>query len=175
MSNIIGKLLTAWRIRAVRPFVRGRLLDVGCGANGLVRQHGNGVGIDRHQLGNVDLVVEDAASIPFEDSSFDSISLLASLNYLPDKDKALREYYRLLKSDGRLIITMIPPTVSRYWHMMRDPFEYDQNKIRKASGEAFGISKNDMLSLLKRNGYKIQRTIRFMLLLNTIYICEKNS
>ena len=35
------------RIRAVLPRVRGRLLDIGCGTNELVRRYGNGVGVDR--------------------------------------------------------------------------------------------------------------------------------
>ena len=39
-------LLEPWRLRVVRPFVRGRLLDLACGYNNLSRAHGFGLGAD---------------------------------------------------------------------------------------------------------------------------------
>ncbi len=82
------------RIRAVLPRVRGRLLDVGCGVNELVRRYGNGLGVQR---------VTDTS----ETEKFDTISLVAVLNYIPEveRESVLRECYKRLNKYGRLIIT----------------------------------------------------------------------
>src|SRR4051812_47365087 len=61
--------------------VRGRLLDIGCGENHLVRQyreqHGEGIGVDVYPWANVDKVVENTAHLPYNDGSFDTITFVA--------------------------------------------------------------------------------------------------
>lgn len=53
------------RIGLVKGCVEGRLLDVGCGPNKLVRAYGNGVGVDVHDWGDVDLIIENAGGASF--------------------------------------------------------------------------------------------------------------
>jgi SAM-dependent methyltransferase len=95
------------RIGMVRAAVRGRLLDVGCGPNRLVAEYrlagGDGVGVDVHPWPGVDNVVEDTAHLPFGDHSFDSITFVACLNHIPNRDAVLREVRRLIARDGRLL------------------------------------------------------------------------
>ena len=75
MLDRLGRRLTTWRIRAVLPWVRGRLLDIGCGTNSLVGAYaGDGVGVDVHPWPGVDRVVEDSAHLPFETGTFDTVS-----------------------------------------------------------------------------------------------------
>lgn len=52
----------------------------------------------------VTLVMGDARRLPFEDESFDAVINEAMLTILPNKEKgkALNEYYRVLKPEGRL-------------------------------------------------------------------------
>ena len=58
MRDRIGRFVIAWRTRVVLPHIRGRLLDVGCGLNELVKAYtGEGTGVDVYQWGDVDLVV----------------------------------------------------------------------------------------------------------------------
>lgn len=59
MKDKLGKFLMEWRIRTVIPHIKGRLLDIGCGTNQLVKTYkGEGVGVDVYQWGYVDLIVE---------------------------------------------------------------------------------------------------------------------
>ena len=46
MHDALGEVLAKRRVRAVLPHIRGRLLDVGCGFNRLVRNYENGIGVD---------------------------------------------------------------------------------------------------------------------------------
>jgi glycosyltransferase involved in cell wall biosynthesis len=46
----------------------------------------------------------DGQSLPFEDASFDAVSLWNVIEHVPDRQKLLDEIYRVLKPDGRLFI-----------------------------------------------------------------------
>jgi len=50
-------------------------------------------------------IVSDITSIPRPDQSFDAIMCIEVLEHIPDPAKAIIEFSRLLKKDGRLIIT----------------------------------------------------------------------
>lgn len=54
---------------------------------------------------NVTLIGCDACKMPFEDNYFDLVSMVAVLQEIPDKQKALQEIKRVLKSHGILAIT----------------------------------------------------------------------
>jgi SAM-dependent methyltransferase len=55
-------------------------------------------------LSNVVPVQGDAQRMPFPDAAFDAAFLVATLGEVPDRDQALRELRRVLKSGGRLIV-----------------------------------------------------------------------
>ena len=87
------------RIAQVMPFIRGRLLDIGCGNNKLVGLYGNGIGKEKN-----DPMPRDESFFPIQ---FDTISFIASLNYLSIEDNTwymdnLKNY---LKEDGQIIVT----------------------------------------------------------------------
>jgi hypothetical protein len=73
------------RLDAVLPHVHGRLLDIGAGPNTLVRRYGNGVGVDVHDWGGGVMVVENTARLPFSDQTFDTITFVACLNHIPNR------------------------------------------------------------------------------------------
>jgi SAM-dependent methyltransferase len=50
-------------------------------------------------------VISDISSIPLEDASFDAIMCVEVLEHLPNPLLAIKEFNRLLKEGGRLIIT----------------------------------------------------------------------
>lgn len=56
------------------------------------------------QYGKLD-IVSDITSIPEPDSSFDAIMCIEVLEHLPDPINAIKEFSRLLKPNGHLIVT----------------------------------------------------------------------
>ena len=54
--------------------------------------------------GDVRFAVMDAMKLEFEDESFDTVSISASLHHMPDIKKVLSEMTRVLKRGGRFIV-----------------------------------------------------------------------
>lgn len=59
---------------------------------------------DKGVVGNVEYVQANAEELPFEDNSFDVITIAFGLRNVTDKDKAIRSMYRVLKPGGRLLV-----------------------------------------------------------------------
>lgn len=55
-------------------------------------------------VGNVEFMQIDAQEIPFEDNTFDIVTIAFGLRNVTDKDKALREINRVLRPGGRLLV-----------------------------------------------------------------------
>ena len=49
-------------------------------------------------------VVGDACDLPFEDNSFDAVSISFGIRNVPDYEKALSEMRRVLKPEGKLLV-----------------------------------------------------------------------
>lgn len=175
MKDALGRFLVRWRMTAVLPHVKGRLLDIGCGTNELARSYGDGVGVDVYQWGTVDLVVENAANLPFDDESFDTVTIIAALNHIPNRQEVLREAERLLRADGRIIVTMIPPSLSRVWHFFRRPWDVDQKERGMAQGEVYGLTRDEVRRLLEEAGFNVIVEKPFMLHINRSTMARKNA
>lgn len=59
---------------------------------------------ERALLDKVSLVEGDAQALPFDDASFDRISMSFGIRNVPDRDLALREMRRVLAPGGRITI-----------------------------------------------------------------------
>jgi demethylmenaquinone methyltransferase/2-methoxy-6-polyprenyl-1,4-benzoquinol methylase len=55
-------------------------------------------------VGNVEYVQANAQFLPFEDNTFDVITIAFGLRNVTDKDEALRSMFRVLKPGGRLLV-----------------------------------------------------------------------
>lgn len=53
-----------------------------------------------------DAVVGDIRDMPFEDEEFDNIIDLSTIDHVPDFKPVLKEYYRVLKEDGLLVVVV---------------------------------------------------------------------
>jgi SAM-dependent methyltransferase len=101
----------------------GRVLDVGTGRGGFVREliaelkdYDEIIGIDIDgdlkegfvkrfaDSPRVTFQQMDAQSLPFEDHSFDTVSVAGSLHHLSDPQIGLREMMRVLRRGGHLIL-----------------------------------------------------------------------
>jgi SAM-dependent methyltransferase len=153
---------------------KGKLLDIGCGANNFVRSYGNGTGVDVAPWDGCDIVIEDAAKLPFKKNSYDTVSYLACLNHIPNREKSVQDAYRVLKPQGRLLVTMITPRLGRFVHWLRfrnDP-DHKERHIDHMN-ELMGMSPNHVKTILKEAGFKNINRKRFVFGLNSIYIADK--
>jgi SAM-dependent methyltransferase len=153
---------------------RGRVLDIGCGANNFVRSYKNGVGVDVFPWEGCDKVVENAAELPFDDASFETVSFLACLNHIPNRAEALKEAYRVTEPGGRVLVTMIPPLWGRFIHWIRfrnDPDHQDRDIDH--DHELLGMHSTHVRSLMKDAGYEVTTQKRFVFGINCIYVGEK--
>jgi len=153
---------------------KGRVLDVGCGANNFIRSYGNGVGVDVFPWEGCDIVVKDASKLPFPKGDFDTVSFLACLNHIANRKEALIEANRVLKDDGQILITMITPRWGKFIHWIRfsnDP-DHKTRHINHGS-EQLGINSVDMQHLLAEAGFCINKRVRFVFGLNSLYVAKK--
>lgn len=160
------------RLRAVTPWLKGRVLDIGCGDNELVRLYGHGVGVDVYDWGGGALILPDCARLPFSDNSFGTITILAALNHIPNREEVLQEARRLLAEDGRLLITMINPVISYIGH--RFLWWWSEDKERGMEpGEVYGFWNKDLISLVERAEFKLLLHKRFVYGLNNLFVFLK--
>jgi SAM-dependent methyltransferase len=170
MHDALGEALAKRRVAAVLPHVKGRLLDVGCGSNALVRHYANGVGVDVHPWPGADIIVTDTAALEWESGSFDTITIIAALNHIPNRAAVLKECRRVLRPAGRVVITMLPPRTSRMWHWLRAPWDADQRDRGMQPGEVYGFTTSELLDMFASAGFKLLAQHRFMLGFNCVYV-----
>lgn len=123
---------------------RLRVLDVGCGAGPALRflaaRGQEAVGVDliyyplaeaQHLVATKGLVQADVgATLPFANDSFDLLLLSEIVEHLSDEQPLLRECYRVLRRDGRVVVTTpnlwdarrtLAPVTGRVWSGDTDP------------------------------------------------------
>ena len=124
----------------------GRLLDIGCGTKPYqdffhVEEY-LGLDIDSEssrERGIADYFY-DGNTFPVESESFDSVLCNQVLEHVFNPDTFLCEVHRILKFDGKLLLTV--PFV---WDEHEQPFDY-------ARYSSFGLN-----ALLEKNGFRIIR------------------
>ena len=60
--------------------------------------------LDAGHVGNVECIVADGENLPFEDNSFDCVTIGFGLRNVTDKLKALKSMHRVLKTGGQLLV-----------------------------------------------------------------------
>ncbi len=170
MHDALGRALADQRMKAVLPHISGRLLDLGCGCNALVRLYANGVGVDVHPWPGADVIVDDSAALTWESQSFDTITIIAALNHMPNRKAVLQECRRVLRPDGRVVVTMLTPRTSQIWHWLRAPWDADQRERGMKPGEVYGITPADVVALFASCGFTLSSVSRFMFGFNRLYV-----
>lgn len=179
MKDAVGIMLMRWRNRVVLPFLQGDVLDVGCGTNTLVREYrrcypdSRAVGVDAYPWDGVDLCIQDAGNLPFEDEAFDTVACIAAFNHIPNRREFLHEAARLLRPNGKLVLTMIPPGISAVWHRIRSPWDADQHERGMEEGEVYGFTVAGMREVLESSRFVVGGITRFMLGINCLYVATK--
>ena len=121
-THFLGRVMQQARIRTLRRFwksatngARGEILIIGCGSGGdiaiadqevyaLDLSLAAVVTLKKAKRGN-HYLCGDATSLPFETESFDIIICSEVIEHIPDAKKVILEFHRVLKPDGKLLLT----------------------------------------------------------------------
>lgn len=167
--------LASERFDYVAREVRGFCLDVGCGRdNRFVKEflHGHGRGIDVYPYRGLTSqeIVEDITRFPFPDSTFDTVTFIANLNHVPrrNRDIELKEAHRVLRPEGKLVITMgfplaeiaVHELVWVYDRVLRTHIDMDSERGMDEEEEYY-VTDTEIRARLLRAGFRDPRRQNF--------------
>ena len=129
----------SWISKYLEPHLQDArtILSVGCGPGvflrelGALRPNAEFVGVDLsagriHEaearlrgVPNARVQVGDAQALPFESGSFDFVFCRFLMEYMPDKQRALREMVRICRSGGKILLQDLDGQL--LWHSPEDP------------------------------------------------------
>lgn len=174
------------RFEKVAGFCEGQVLDVGCGRGNLfIKKYigeDRGIGIDLYEYEGVEIVIKNLTGLPFGNDTFDTVTLIAVGGHIPksERDAEFKEIARVLKSEGKLIMTEGEPITQFLTHKWRK-FSYsllkekDMDSERGMKGdEEFCMPFDEIMFYLNRPPLKFSKRIKFMWGLNNIYIAQKH-
>lgn len=155
-----------WRLLPVKE--SDTVLDIACGKGFFLREGCcTRVGIDfsREALAGAHhggyrgpLLQGEAERLPFKDGSFDYVYNLGSLEHFLDKEGALREMCRVLKTGGKMMI-IVPNgyDLKTIWKVFRTGAGNDQDGQEETDFMAYG----NWRGLLERGGLSVERTVKY--------------
>jgi SAM-dependent methyltransferase len=173
--------INAWGLTSLRDerfsicqqYVSGRLLDIGCGVDNLfAREVENGIGVDAFPWRGVDVQCV-AASLPFPSDTFDTVTIISTLNHIPMRLRALHEAFRVLRPGGSLLVTMINPVWGHIIHILISWWSWDMREREQQCGEVAGMWASEIERLLKMAGFEQLQRVRFLYECNNLFIGRK--
>ena len=108
------------------------------------------------------MVVGDLSRIPLPNQSFETATIVASLNYFPNAREVLEEIRRILIDQSRLIITMPNSSLIKHWLKIRDP-----------KAHRLFMTRSQIVEIIETSGFMVVKEQQFMLNLNRMYLCKK--
>ncbi|MDZ7922684.1 MAG: bifunctional demethylmenaquinone methyltransferase/2-methoxy-6-polyprenyl-1,4-benzoquinol methylase UbiE [Marinagarivorans sp.] len=146
MSGGVHRLWKRFTIEAAAPRTGQQILDIAGGTGDLTRQFSQRVGPTGHVVladinssmlnvgrdklincgiaQNVTYTQADAQFLPFNDNSFDCITIAFGLRNVTDKDLALQSMLRVLKPGGRLLVLEFSKPKSKALETVYDQYSF---------------------------------------------------
>jgi SAM-dependent methyltransferase len=126
-SRLHADLVARWYDLHIRQFVRGRLLDLGCGKIPLFEAYRRYItasvcvdwGNSLHRNAHLDMECDLTQRLPFADGEFDTIILSDVLEHIPEPGQLWHEMARVLAPHGRVLMNV--PFL--YW-LHEEPHDY---------------------------------------------------
>lgn len=181
--------LATERFDFVAKETKGFCLDIGCGChNRFIKEFlgDNGIGIDVYKYEGLDdnNIIEDMTNLPFENETFDTATLIANINHIPEphRNAELEEIYRCLKPGGKIIVTMGNPIAEIIVHKvvwLSDRFLGTKVDIDSERGmeeeETYYLTNTEIIRLLRYAGFDKIRKRHFWTqwFLNKMFIAYK--
>jgi SAM-dependent methyltransferase len=168
------------RMGIMLQMIQGRCLDIGAQDNLLMSLYKKSssdpeamesVGVDVIDWGGDCMVLPNSAVLPFDDKSFNTVTLVACLNHIPERRETLHEAQRILKPGGLLLVTMISRFVGYLDHRLRWWGEHSERDVHQ--DELDGMNREEVLELIIEAGFQMERQVPFFYGLNTLYIARK--
>ncbi len=150
--------------------VRGRVLEIGCGAGRCIRtihRHRpdlEAVGCDlsarsieaaRRYGGGIAYETADATALPYNDASFDAVVIMDLIEHLPDVGRALDEVHRICKPGARLHLHV--PCEGHWLSVYRPLLAVGIDLTRRAVGHVHHFTRQDVHSHLSAAGFEVTR------------------
>ena len=133
--NKINKLTSNWLIHKINNqslarhlrLLTGRVIDLGCGISpyriDILQVAEEYIGVDwsnsYHDLSNVDVLINITGPLSLGNECADTVVSFQVMEHLPEPGFFLSECYRILRSGGKLFIT-----VPFNWHVHEAPYDY---------------------------------------------------
>jgi len=184
-ETVVDSLLRSMRLRKVLPYIRRYsncvMLDVGCGWEArLVRAaepyvaFAEGVDFKAPELSTPKLRTRKLSllsTLPFNDVTFDVVTMLAVLEHLEDPEGVVAEVFRVLKPGGLLMMT-VPSNASQpvleflafTLHVISEEEIRDHKRY---------YNRRSLVGLLDRNGFHVERHRYFQFGMNNFAVARK--
>lgn len=153
--------------------VKGKILEVGCGAGGFARGIKRarpdlevwGVDIDKRAIGQAKkclkglrglrFKVGDAHSLDFSDQGFSAVVMADILEHLEKPPKAISEAYRVLKTGGVLFLAV--PLEGERHSLVNLLSRLGLKSKEKLTGHCQSFKRKKLVELLEKSGFKIEK------------------
>ena len=174
------------RMEKVANYISGRVLDIGCGPGNLFIKKwasNDSLGIDVFNYEGVEVVHMDMTALPFDDASFDTITLIAVGGHIPQhlRIKEFIEFARVLKPGGKIVMTEGEPITQTIGHTWRR-FSFaligkkDMDTERgMEEDEQYCMPYKEILEYLNKSPLILIKREKFMWGLNNVYVAKKQS
>ena len=178
--RFLDQTLQKWRMRVAAHWIPdgARVLDIGCHRGEFLDYLGsrivNSVGIDplapEIVSDNFRLVASKFnESLGFQPNTFDVVVMLATIEHIPDVEDIAKECARILRPQGRVVLTVPNPIVDKLLGVLKGLRVLDGMSIEEHQGldpnslpRIFGEAS---LSLLARKGFQLG--------MNNLFVFEK--
>jgi O-antigen/teichoic acid export membrane protein/ubiquinone/menaquinone biosynthesis C-methylase UbiE len=168
---VLKRAITGTNVDLLKNYARGKVLDAGCGTGIRLNQVATwsgvelAVGVDigmpglRYAKQNcpaISVICASVYNLPFKDEQFDFIYSIDVVEHLDDPQNALKEFYRVCKTNAYLFIQTPNYPIKRLYDFLhflkgsRDTLWDDPTHVSK-------LNSNKLVKLLVEVGFKVEQ------------------
>lgn len=173
------------RMEYVARYCNGSVLDIGCGPGNLFVNEWapkGSVGIDVFPYDGVGVVHEDMTKLPFDDCSFDVVTLIAVGGHIPQNIRKgeFQDIARVLKPGGKLVMTegeLVTQTIGHIWRHISFACigKKDMDSERgMEEDEQYCMPFSEIQTYLNTPPLTFIEHKKFMWGLNNVYVAQKS-